>query len=196
MNEKFNWKFPYASQRMPVMAKNIVSTSQPLASQAGLRMLLKGGNAIDAAISSAIALTVVEPTMNGIGSDAFAIIWDTNKLIGINASGRAPSAWTPEYFSKYKTMPLLGWDSVTIPGAVSAWVELSERFGNLPFETLFKPAINYARNGFNVSPFTANVWKMTKSMFRKSPGFADTFLIGKKAPKAGMLFKNPAQAEA
>ncbi|MBD3230262.1 MAG: gamma-glutamyltransferase [Candidatus Lokiarchaeota archaeon] len=181
---------------MPVMASNIVSTSQPLASQAGIRMLLKGGNAIDAAISSAIALTVVEPTMNGIGSDAFAIIWDNNQLIGINASGRAPSAWTPEYFSKYENMPMMGWDSVTVPGTVSAWFELSNRFGNLPFKTLFKPAINYARNGFIVSPITAGVWKMTKGMFKKFSGFKETFLREKKSPKAGTIFKNPAQANA
>ena len=96
MNDNYNWEFPYPSQRKPVLANNIVSTSQPLASQAGLQMILKGGNAVDAAIATAITLAIVEPTMNGIGSDAFAIIWDGKKLIGLNASGRAPSAWTPD----------------------------------------------------------------------------------------------------
>jgi gamma-glutamyltranspeptidase/glutathione hydrolase len=90
----FDWQFPYSSQRMPILARNVVATSQPLAAQAGLRMLLKGGSAVDAALATAIALTVVEPTTNGIGSDAFAILWDGNKLHGLNASGSSPAAWT------------------------------------------------------------------------------------------------------
>ncbi len=195
INANFKWKFPYPSQRMPILAKNIVSTSQPLASQAGLRMLLKGGNAVDAAIACAIALTVVEPTMNGIGSDAFAIVWDGKKLNGLNASGRSPKAWTPEYFSKYKRMPLVGWDTVTIPGAVSAWVELSKRFGKLPFKELFKPAIEYAKHGYLVSPITAQSWGFAKSLFKKFPDFINCFLPGGKAPKAGDLFSNPDQAQ-
>jgi gamma-glutamyltranspeptidase/glutathione hydrolase len=93
---------------MPVLANNIVSTSQPLSSQAGLQMILKGGNAVDAAIASAICLTVVEPTMNGIGSDAFTILWDGKKIVGLNASGRSPAAWTTEHFSGRKVMPLIG----------------------------------------------------------------------------------------
>jgi gamma-glutamyltranspeptidase/glutathione hydrolase len=134
---QFNWEFPYASQRMPIMARNMVATSQPLAAQAGLRMLYKGGNAVDAAIATAITLTVVEPVMNGIGGDAFAIVWDGKELHGLNASGRSPAAWNFEHFSQYESMPLLGWDSVTVPGAVSSWVELSDRFGRLPFVTAF-----------------------------------------------------------
>jgi len=122
---------PYPTRRRPTLARNVVSTSQPLAAQAGLRMLLAGGNAVDAALATAITLTVVEPISNGIGSDLFAIIWDGNTLHGLNASGRAPAAWTPEYFSRYKTMPARGWDSVSVPGAVSAWVELSKKFGKL-----------------------------------------------------------------
>src|SRR6185312_1463656 len=105
-------------QRMPVLARNIVATSQPLAAQAGLEMLRAGGNAIDAAIACAAALTVVEPNNNGIGSDLFAIVWDGRKLRGLNASGRSPAAWTPEYFSG-DAVPPLGWNSVTVPGAVS-----------------------------------------------------------------------------
>lgn len=132
----FSFATPYASQRMPVMAQNIVATSQPLAVQAGLRMLLQGGNAVDAAIAAAITLTVVEPTSNGIGSDGFAIVWDGVNLHGLNASGRAPAAWTPDYFArKYpqlNALPERGIDSVTIPGAVSQWVTLSEKFGKLP----------------------------------------------------------------
>src|SRR5919112_6029534 len=112
----FDWQFPYPSQRMPALARNMVATSQPLAAQAGLRMLLKGGNAVDAILATAIALTVLEPVSNGIGSDAFCILWDGKKLHGLNASGTAPAAWTPEYFRrKYaadaKTPPVRGWDS-------------------------------------------------------------------------------------
>ena len=118
--KNFSYDFPYSSQRMPVMAKNIVATSQPLAAQAGLSMLQQGGNAVDAAIAAAITLTVVEPTSNGIGSDGFAILWDGKQLHGLNASGRSPAKWTPEHFAhKYPgatSMPVRGIDSITIPG--------------------------------------------------------------------------------
>src|SRR6201991_4782326 len=107
-----NWDFPYPSRRVPVLARNIVATAQPLAAQAGLSMLAKGGNAIDAAIATAITLTIVEPCSNGIGSDAFAIVWDGEKLHGLNASGRSPAAWTPEFFEG-GPVPTRGWNSVT-----------------------------------------------------------------------------------
>ena len=129
----FDWSLPYPSQREGVLARNVVATSQPLAAQAGLRMLMDGGNAVDAALASAIALTVVEPCGTGIGSDAFAIVWDGERLHGINGSGRSPAAWTADRFSGLDRMPVVGWESVTVPGAVSAWVALSERFGKLPF---------------------------------------------------------------
>ena len=134
----FSWNFPYSSQRMPLLAKNVVATSQPLAAQAGVQMLAKGGNAVDAGLAAAITLTVVEPTSNGIGSDAFAILWDGQRLVGLNASGRAPAGWTPERFAGRTAMPTLGWDAVTVPGCVSAWVALSKRYGKLPFEALFE----------------------------------------------------------
>src|SRR3989338_4888115 len=118
-------------QRTPVFGKNCVATSQPLAAQAGLEILRQGGNAVDAAIATAIALTVVEPTMNSLGSDAFAMVWDGAQLHGFNASGRSPRAWTREHFNDYKTMPQTGWDSVTTPGAISSWVALSTQFGRL-----------------------------------------------------------------
>src|ERR1700716_4057193 len=139
--------FPYPSQKMPVLARNVVATSQPLAAQAGLRMLLKGGNAVDAAVATAITLTVVEPTMNGIGGDAFALVWAEGKLHGLNASGRSPSGWSPARFSGRDQMPTEGWDAVTVPGAVSGWVALSQRFGRLPFSGLFEPAFAYAERG-------------------------------------------------
>jgi gamma-glutamyltranspeptidase/glutathione hydrolase len=179
---------------MPVMARNIVATSQPLAAQAGLRMLLKGGNAVDAAIAAAITLTVVEPTSNGIGSDAFGILWDGKALHGLNASGRAPKALTPERFAGLETIPLRGWDAVTVPGAVSAWVALSRRFGRLPFEALFEPAIGYARDGFMVSPITAKAWASAPKIFAGFPEFWEAFLPQGRAPQAGELFKHPAQA--
>lgn len=191
---QFDWEFPYASQRMPIMARNIVATSQPLAAQAGLRMLLKGGNAVDAAIATAIALTVVEPTSNGIGSDAFAIVWDGKQLHGLNASGRSPAAWNFEHFSRYESMPLEGWDSVTVPGAVSAWVELCSRFGQLPFEDLFEPAIEYADNGFLVSPITAKGWSFAPKRFKDFPEFAAAFLPNGRAPGVGERFEFKAQA--
>src|SRR5436853_7455787 len=139
---------PYPTHRRPTLARNVVSTSQPLAAQAGLRMLLAGGNAVDAALGAAITLTVVEPISNGIGSDAFAIIWDGKQLHGLNASGRSPAAWAPDYFRGQKAMPVRGWNTVSVPGCVSAWVELHARFGRLPFERLFERAIRYGREGF------------------------------------------------
>src|SRR5258706_13868847 len=144
----FTWAFPYPSQRMPVLAKNVIATSQPLAAQAGLAMLAKGGNAVDAGLAAAITLTVVEPTSNGIGSDVFAILWDGQRLVGLNASGRSPAGWTPERFAGKDAMPTLGWDSVTVPGAAPAWVGLSKRSGKPAFEELFEAAIRYAPDGF------------------------------------------------
>ncbi len=173
---------------MPVLARNVVVTSQPLAAQAGLRMLLKGGNAVDAVIAAAIALTVVEPTSNGIGSDAFAILFDGQRLHGLNASGRSPAALKPECFAGQKAVPLRGWDAVTVPGAVSAWVELSENFGRLPFAELFEPAIKYAREGFLLSPITARAWAVALKIFAEFAEFGKGFLPGGRAPKTGELF--------
>ncbi len=178
---------------MPVFARNVVATSQPLASQAGLRML-RGGNAVDAALAAAIALTVVEPTSNGIGSDAFALLWDGQSLHGLNASGRAPQAWSLARFAGLSEMPLRGWDAVTVPGAVSAWVALSERFGKLPFEELFEPAIAYARDGFMVSPITAAAWHRAPQAYKDYPDFGATFLPNGRSPLAGETFLCPAQA--
>ncbi len=188
-----NWDFPYPSRRMPVLARNCVATTQPLAAQAGLSMLQKGGNAVDAAVATAIALTVVEPCSNGLGSDAFAIVWDGNELFGLNASGRSPAAWTPDRFAG-PAMPHEGWNSATIPGAVSAWVTLSERFGRLPFADLFQPAIRYASDGFLVSPTIAQIWQNQVERLHAQPGFAETFLPRGRAPAAGEHFRPPDQA--
>jgi gamma-glutamyltranspeptidase/glutathione hydrolase len=191
----FTWDFPYTSQRMPVLAKNVVATSQPLAAQAGLQMLYRGGNAVDAALAAAITLTVVEPTSNGIGSDLFAILWDGTKLVGLNASGRAPQGWTPERFKGRTAMPTLGWDSVTVPGCVSGWVALSQKYGKLPFEQLFEFAIKYARESYMVSPITAVSWARQAPNFKAFSEFSWTFLPKDRAPYAGERFYCPQQAE-
>ncbi|MDB5745114.1 MAG: gamma-glutamyltransferase 2, Threonine peptidase family [Polaromonas sp.] len=185
---------PYASARSAVLGRNIVSTSQPLAAQAGLRMLLAGGNAVDAAIASAMALTVVEPTGCGLGSDGFAIVWDGKELHGLNASGRSPAAWSADRFAGHATMPDSGWEAVTVPGAVSAWSALSRRFGRLPFADLVAPAIDYARNGFAVSPVIAHLWAMGGERLGGQPGFADCFLPGGRAPQPGEVFRSEGHA--
>ncbi|OBK14902.1 gamma-glutamyltransferase [Mycobacterium asiaticum] len=193
MSATFGWDFPYAWPRTPILAANAVCTSQPLAAQAGLQMLADGGNAVDAAIATAITLTVVEPVSNGIGSDAFAIIWDGQQLHGLNASGRSPAGWTPQYFGD-TGVPAFGWNSVTVPGAVSAWSELHQRFGRLPFERLFAPAITYGRNGFLVSPRVATQWAAQAPVFANQPGFAETFLPGGRSPRPGELCVLPDHA--
>lgn len=167
------------------MASNVVATSQPLAAQAGLRMLLQGGNAADAAVATAIALTVVEPTSNGLGSDAFALIWAEGKLYGLNASGRSPAGWTRERFAGVAEMPRFGWDAVTVPGAVSAWVELHARFGRLPFEKLFEPAVEYAAGGFLVPP--GHAWPYVLA-FPDSAELKRLFAPGGQAPALGERF--------
>src|SRR5437899_6616846 len=191
----FSWSNPYAWPRKPLLAQNVVATSQPLAAQAGLQMLAGGGNAVDAILATAISLTLVEPVSNGIGSDAYALVWDGRKLHGLNASGRSPAAWTPDYFKGRKAVPVRGWNSVSVPGCVSAWVELSKRFGKLPFEKLFEPAIEYAARGFPVSPFVAERWDPQVPELRNQPGFAAAFLPGGRAPRAGEIFRFPDQAK-
>ena len=180
----------YPSQRSAVLANNMVVSSQPLAGQAGLAMLAKGGNAVDAVLAAAITLTIVEPTGNGIGSDAFAILWDGKKLHGLNASGRSPAGWTIERFEKMGGIPERGWDTVTVPGAVSGWVELSKRYGKLPFEELFDPAINYAQNGFLISPIIGKYWGIGSKILKGQPGFSDHFMPNGRAPTAGEKFVN------
>ncbi|PLZ02049.1 gamma-glutamyltransferase [Burkholderia sp. WAC0059] len=180
----------YPLRRAPLFARNVVATSQPLAVNAGLRMLQAGGNAMDAALAAAITLTVVEPTGNGLGSDAFAIVWDGRELHGLNASGRSPAGWTPERFAGLEKMPQRGWESVTVPGAVSAWSTLSKRFGRLPFADLFTPAIGYARNGFPVSRTIATLWSAGAKVLAEQPGFRETFMPGGRPPAPGELFVN------
>jgi gamma-glutamyltranspeptidase len=179
---------------MPVFARNLVCTSQPLAAQAGLQMLQQGGNAVDAALATAITLTVVEPTMNGIGSDAFAILWNGEALHGLNASGCSPRAWSPEYFREHTSMPTQGWDAVTVPGCVSAWAALSDRFGKLPFADLFGAAIRHARDGWMVPPIVARSWNGAVQTLGGSTDFQDAFMPNGRAPGVGETFSFEAQA--
>jgi gamma-glutamyltranspeptidase / glutathione hydrolase len=192
--------YPYASRRMPIVAsRGVVATSEPLAAQAGLWMLRQGGNAVDAALATAIALTVVEPTSNGIGSDAFAIVWDGKRLHGLNGSGRAPATHTPGLFAGlgHEKVPNHGWLPVTVPGAPATWRDLHRRFGKLPFERLFEPAIAYAEEGFPVAPVTAGGWGNAARIYAErntGPEFAGwfaTFTPGGSAPRAGDIFRSP-----
>ena len=199
MSHSFDWSTGYQSTRLPVFGRNIVSTSHPLGAQAGLRMLLKGGNAVDAAIAAAAAMTVLEPCSNGLGSDSFCILWDGKKLHGLNASGTAPAAWTPDYFRrKYgadaKTPPVRGWDSVSIPGAVASWVALSERFGKLPFADLLEPAVEIAERGYAVPIVIQQKWVAATPLLRDRPGFAEAFLPNGRYPNVGERFAFPAAA--
>lgn len=185
---ELNFSQPYDCKRWPVCADNIVATSQPLAAEAGLHALRRGGNAVDAALATAITLTVVEPCSNGVGSDAFAIIWDGSEMHGLNASGRSPEALTAERFTSQARMPWLGWDAVTVPGAVSAWTTLSDRFGRLRFEELFEAGIHYARDGFPVGPITARRWQEAVKLYQGMQGWEAHFL---PVPKAGERFCRP-----
>ena len=196
----FNYQNPYTSTRLPIFARNVVSTSHPLAAQAGLRMLWQGGNAVDAAIAAAATMTIVEPVSNGLGSDAFCLLWDGQALHGLNASGTAPQAWTPEYFhQKYgageKNPPKRGMDAVTVPGAVASWVEMSRRFGRLDFEALLQPAIEVAERGYLLPVVVQQKWAAATPELHAMPGFADNFMPWGRAPEVGELFKFPAAAK-
>lgn len=200
---KFNWNNPYPTIRVPVMGRNVVSTSHPFAAQAGLKIIQQGGNAIDAAIAAAAALMIVEPVSNGLGSDCFAIVWDGKELHGLNASGTAPQAWSPEYFSKkYGTdasgladRPKRGWDSVTVPGALAGWEELHRRFGSLPLGDLLQPAIEIAERGYALAPVVAHKWAAAIPELRDQPGFAQAFMPHGRAPDIGEMFRFEAAAK-
>ena len=206
----FSQHHPYASQRSATYATGgMVATSQPLAAQAGRDMLAAGGNAVDAAIATAAALTVVEPTSNGIGGDAFALVWIADgevegggELHGLNASGVAPERMTREavHAAGYEDMPLYGWTPVTVPGTPSAWIALSERFGKLPFERLFEPAIAFARDGFAVTPVISELWQRAAARFEtalteeSTRAWFETFAPNGRAPRPGELFRSRAHA--
>ena len=198
----FNWQNPYPTPRLPVFARNIVSTSHPLAAQAGLRMLWKGGNAVDAAIAAAAAITVVEPVSCGLGGDAFALVWDGRKLHGLNASGVAPQAWSVDYFRrKYgeeaglAIQPKRGWDAVTVPGVIAGWEALHQKFGSLPFADLMEPAIEIAERGHAVASIVAHKWAAAVPELKDQPGFASTFMPRGRAPQVSELVRFPGHAK-
>ncbi|MFK3707280.1 gamma-glutamyltransferase [Klebsiella sp. NPDC088457] len=198
----FNWHNPYHTPRTPVFARNIVSTSHPLAAQAGNRMLLEGGNAVDAAIATAATLTIVEPVSNGLGSDAFALVWADGRLHGLNASGPAPAAWDLNYFHRrygndahgLVKRPERGWDAVTVPGAVAGWEALHRRFGKLPFSRLMHSAIEIAERGVTLAPMVARKWQAAVPLLTHQPGFADAFMPDGRAPQTGESFRFPSAA--
>ncbi|QKS70616.1 gamma-glutamyltransferase family protein [Paenalkalicoccus suaedae] len=205
MNQKEALHYPYASQRNVQFARNgMVATSQPLAAQAGLDILKQGGNAIDAAIATAACLTVVEPTSNGIGSDAFAIVWTKDKEIhGLNASGQAPSKLSLDAVNKLgyeKEMPKFGLTPVTVPGAPAAWASLSKKFGKLSLKQTLAPAVKLARDGFPVSPTLSFYWQKAFEVFSKElkeeqfKAWFDTFAPTGKAPEVGEMWKSEGHA--
>jgi gamma-glutamyltranspeptidase/glutathione hydrolase len=191
---------PYPSMRQPVFApRGMVVTSQPLAAQAGLTMLQQGGNAVDAALATAIALTVVEPTSTGLGGDAFALVWDGATLHGLNGSGRSAAALTPEGVLAQgydEVMPGRGWLPVTVPGVPAAWGDLHAHFGRLPFATLFGPAIAYAAQGYPVSPILARDWhwahaKLSDETGPEFAGWAPMFASAGQPPAVGECWRSP-----
>ncbi len=193
---------PYHGQRSPlVVRQGVVATGQPLAAQAGLSMLQRGGNAVDAAVATAIALTVVEPTSNGIGGDAFALVWDGDQLYGLNGSGRAPQGLTRAAVEQagHTALPARGWLPVTVPGTPGSWQDLHDRWGRLPWATLFEPAITYAEQGFALSPVLAWNWHVSTEIYRAYAepcfrGWMPTFAPTGTAPQAGQLWRSPDHA--
>ncbi|MFB5190545.1 gamma-glutamyltransferase [Alicyclobacillus fastidiosus] len=195
--------YPHPSRRTAVYArKGMVATSHPLAAAAGLQVLQQGGNAIDAAVATAAALTVVEPTSNGIGSDSFAIVWHKGQMYGLNGSGVAPAGLSLEELSRrgHQEMPKFGWMPVTVPGTPRAWADLVERFGKLPLRQVLDPAISLARDGHPVSPIAAKYWAVAANRFASTlqgPEFEHwfkTFTFDGRAPKPGETFSSPGHA--
>ncbi len=200
----------YPSQRYPIYARGgMVNASSPQASAAGLEVLRKGGNAMDAAVATASALTVVEPTANGIGSDAFALVWSAKdqKLYGLNSSGPAPMAASIETILADKKdndgkMPTFGWTAVTVPGAPKAWAELNKRFGRLSLAEDMAPAVRYAREGYPCSPNLALMWQRAYNRYTKAfdgkPEFDEwfkTFTPDGKPYESGDIIKLPNHAD-
>ncbi len=181
--------------RQPVYGRNMVATNVPIAVQAGLEMMREGGNAVDAAVATAALMTVVEPTTNGIGGDMFAIVSEGDTLVGLNASGKSPAAWTPDRFADRRGMPSTGWDCVTVPGAPSGWAALHGRWGKLPFERVMAPAVHYARQGYPVSPIIASYWRnAARSRLARFEEFSRVFLPDGRAPRAGEIWKSEVHA--
>jgi gamma-glutamyltranspeptidase/glutathione hydrolase len=188
------------STRSMVIAQNgMVATSQPLAAMAGLRILLQGGNAFDAAVATAAALNVVEPMSTGIGGDMFALAWveKDKKLVGLNGSGRAGRKATLDYFKQrgLEEIPIEGPLSVTVPGTLHGWCTLLEKYGTMSLQQVLAPAIEYAEQGFPVSEIIATSWESAAHSLKDSPNWANNYLINGRAPQTGDIFKQRALAE-
>jgi gamma-glutamyltranspeptidase / glutathione hydrolase len=186
----------FAARRSVVMARNgMVATSQPLATQAGVAILNKGGNAFDAAIATALTLGVVEPMSTGIGGDAFVLYRCAadGKIYGVNGSGRCPQNLTLEALrgQGIQGIPRYGWGSVTVPGAIDAFVEVQRRHGKLTFAEVLEPAIYYASEGFPVSEIIAQQWQAAVPVLLQFPTSAQTYLVDGKAPQAGDVHRQP-----
>jgi gamma-glutamyltranspeptidase/glutathione hydrolase len=173
----------------------MVASSQPLASQVGLEVLKRGGNAVDAAIAMAAMLNVTEPMMTGLGGDAFMLVYwsKTKELKGLNASGRAPAALNPDYFARRKItqMPEFGMESITVPGAFDGWVTLLEKYGTMKLADVLGPAIECAENGFPVMEKTAEDWNAEVKKLKQTPAAAANYLIAGRAPRPGEIFRQP-----
>lgn len=188
------------ARSMVMTRQGIVAAEQPLAAQAGAQILARGGSAADAAIAANAVLSVVEPMMNGMGGDLFAIEWDakTGELAGLNASGWAPEKLTPEFLRQkgYASMPEAGIYTVTVPGCVRGWWALHEKFGRLPWAELFQPAITIAMDGFPVTEFVAAYWQHLESKINSDANARRVFLIDGHTPGPGEIFRNPEYARA
>ena len=186
---------PFASRSEVLAPGALVATSQPLATQAGLDAMRRGGSAVDAAITANAVLGLVEPTGCGLGGDLFALVWSAGdrRLHGLNASGRSPRELTLEdlHARGLQRLPALGPLSVSVPGCVDGWWELHQRFGRLPWPDLFRPAIEYARGGFPVTEVIAAHWAASARRLGEFAGFAEVFLPGGRAPREGERFRNP-----
>jgi gamma-glutamyltranspeptidase/glutathione hydrolase len=188
------WSSQIKSGRSIVRSEHgMVASSQPLASQVGLEVLKRGGNAVDAAIAMAAVLNVTEPMMTGVGGDMFALVYwsKTGELKALNASGRAPRALNLDYFAKkgIKSMPITGMEPITVPGAFDGWVTLLEKYGTMKLADLLAPAIEYAENGFPVMEKCARDWAGTTDKLRKTPAASSNYLIDGRAPRAGEIFR-------
>jgi gamma-glutamyltranspeptidase/glutathione hydrolase len=185
---------------MVISKQGIAATSQTLASEAGAQILAKGGSAVDAAIAANAVLGLVEPMMDGIGGDVFAIYWDakSGKLTGLNGSGPAPRGLSPKLLAEkgVKTMPAAGIHSVTVPGAVDGWAKMHQKFGKLPWKDLFQPAIAYAEEGFPVTEAIAEAWSSAGKKLKTYDESARLFWANGKAPVEGDVFRNPDLARA
>lgn len=183
------------TRSMVISKGGIVASESPLASQAGARILERGGNAVDAAIATNAMMGVVEPMMNGIGGDLFAIVYDAkaNKLYGMNASGWAPAGLTIEYLHKLglREMPQAGVNSITVPGAVDGWQKLADKFGRKKLKEDLAAAIRTAQDGFPVPEWDAAYWAEEVDLLRRDDAATSLYLPGDHAPKVGDVFKNP-----